>query len=79
MKKFRVFGRAVVGVSVLIDAEDDEELTKEEICDRAMKNFGGIRSFSGNGGADKLIGVTGHDEAIFADEEIEFDDYEEEE
>lgn len=77
MKKIRVFGSAVVGVSVLIEAKDDEELTKEEIYDRAMKTFGGIRSFYGNGGG-KLIGVTGHDEAIFADEEIEFDDYEEE-
>ena len=78
MKQFRVFGHATVTVSVLIEVEDDEKLTDEEIYERATENFGGIMAFAGNGGTDKLIGVSDYDETIFADEEPEFDDYEEE-
>lgn len=35
-------------------------------------------AFAGNGGTDKLIGVSDYDETISADEEPEFDDYTEE-
>lgn len=79
MKKLRVFGYATVTVSVLIEVGDDEELTEEEIYDRARENFGGIMSFVGNGGTDKLIGVSEYEETIAADEEPEFDDYMKEE
>ena len=78
MKKLRVFGHTEVTVSVLIEVGDDEELTEEEIYDRARENFGGIMAFAGNGGTDKLIGVSDHDETISAAEEPEFDDYTEE-
>ena len=79
MKKLRVSGHATVTVSVLIEVGDDEELTEEEIYDRARENFGGIMSFVGNGGTDKLIGVGEYEETIAADEEPEFDDYMKEE
>lgn len=49
MKKLRVSGHATVTVSVLIEVGDDEELTEEEIYDRARENFGGIMAFAGNG------------------------------
>lgn len=78
MKKLRVSGHATVTVSVLIEVGDDEALTEEEIYDRARENFGGIMAFAGNGGADKIIGVSDYYETISADEEPEFDDYWEE-
>lgn len=75
MKKLRVFGHATVTVSTIIEVEDGEDLTEEEIYDRARENFGGIMAFCGNGGTDKLIGVSDYEETIAADEEPEFDDY----
>lgn len=79
MKRLRVFGHATVTVSTVIEIKDDESLTEEEIYDRARENFGGIMSFAGNGGTDKLIGVGEYEETIAADEEPEFDDYMKEE
>ena len=79
MKKLRVFGHATVTVSTIIEVKDGEELNEEEIYDRARENFGGIMSFVGNGGTDKLIGVSEYEETIAADEEPEFDDYMKEE
>ena len=78
MKRLRVFGHATVTVSTVIEVKDDENLTEEEIYDRAGENFGGIMSFVGNGGTDKLIGVDEYEETIAADDEPEFDDYAEE-
>lgn len=78
MKKLRVFGHATVTVSTIIEVKDGEELNEEEIYDRARENFGGIMAFAGNGGTDKLIGVSDYDDTISADEEPEFDDYTEE-
>ena len=74
MKKLRVFGHATVTVSTIIEVKDGEELNEEEIYDRARENFGGIMAFAGNGGTDKLIGVSDYDETISADKEPEFDD-----
>ena len=79
MKRLRVLVHATVTVSTIIEVGDDESLTEEEIYDRARENFGGIMSFVGNGGTDKLIGVSEYEETIAADEEPEFDDYMEEE
>ena len=79
MKRLRVFGHATVTVSTVIEVKDDESRTEEEIYDRARENFGGVMSFVGNGGIDKLIGVSEYEETIAADEEPEFDDYMKEE
>ena len=78
MKEIRVFGHAQVTVSVVIRVRDDAELTEKEIFQRARRKFGGIHSYLGNGGDDKLIGVENRNETISADEEPEFDDYTEE-
>lgn len=78
MRQVRVFGHATITVSVLIEVEDGEELTEEEIYERAAEEFGGIMAFAGNGGTDKLIGVGDYNETISADGEAEFDDYYEE-
>jgi len=69
MKKYNVFGNASVTVCVTVEAENEESAMK-----KAKKKFGGISSFFGNGGTDKLIGVNGDNESIFADEPVQFDD-----
>ncbi|WP_298028749.1 hypothetical protein [uncultured Dysosmobacter sp.] len=75
MKQITVFGHATVTVSVVINVRDGTELSEKEILSRARKKFGGIHSFYGNGGDDKLIGVSGDGETISADEEVVFDDF----
>lgn len=74
MKKIRVFGHATVTVSTVIEVRDDTDLTEKEIFTRAKKKFGGIHSYLGNGGDDKLIGVEGSCDTIAADEPVVFDD-----
>lgn len=74
-KKYRVFGHASVTVSIVVSAPDGRELTEEEILKRAKKHFNGIRSYIGNGGDDKLIGVEGNTETITEDESPIFDDF----
>lgn len=78
MREIRVFGHAQVTVSVVIRVRGDAELTEKEIFQRARRKFGGIHSYLGNGGDDKLIGVENRNETISADENPKFDDYTEE-
>ncbi len=78
MREIRVFGHAQVTVSVVIRVRGDAELTEKEIFQRARRKFGGIHSYLGNGGDDKLIGVENRNETISADENPKFDDYAEE-
>lgn len=78
MKEVRVFGHVEVTVSTVIKVKDGVSLTEDEIYKRAQKAFSGISSYYGNGGDDKLIGVSGDKDAIFCDEKVEFDDYMEE-
>ena len=78
MREIRVFGHAQVTVSVVIRVRGDAELTEKEIFQRARRKFGGIHSYLGNGGDDKLIGVGNRNETISADENPKFDDYAEE-
>ncbi len=72
MKKCRVYGNVNVLVETFVEVPDDEELNEEEILARAYDEFQGISSFCGNGGTDKLIGVNGENDALQADEDIEF-------
>lgn len=60
--KYTVFGNAEVTVSIVVEAENEE---RAYII--ARQKFGGIHSFSGNGGTDKLIGVDGEYESIATD------------
>ena len=78
MREIRVFGHAQVTVSVVIRVRGDAELTEKEIFQRARRKFGGIHSYLGNGGDDKLIGVENRNETISADENPKFDDHAEE-
>lgn len=76
-KRFIVYGHTTVTVSTVVEVEidDDEEIDKDEIFDLAQREFGGIKSYAGNGGIDKIIGVDGDFESIEADEDVEFDDF----
>lgn len=78
MKKLRVFGHTEITVSVLVEVDEERfaEMDESDIFDIASQEFGGIGSFAGNGGIDKLIGVYGSRESIDADNDVEFDDYE---
>ena len=78
MKKIRVLGNTQVTVSVVIEVPDNKPVTEEEIYQLATAQFGGVQAFCGNGGVDKLIGVTGATESIDANEPVTFDDFMEE-
>ena len=69
MKKWVVTGNVEVTVSITVEAE-----TEDEAMEIAEENFGGVNSYCGNGGTDKLIGVNGDNESISCDCDVEFDD-----
>ena len=74
--KYRVLGHTTVTVSCVVSSR--EKLAEKEVFERAKAQFGGIRSYGGNDGDMKLIGVEHPNETIAADEAVEFDDYREE-
>lgn len=77
MKK-KVYGRVYVTVTKELEIDDltlaglDEQEVEDIFIEIANEEFGGISSFVGNGGTDKIIGVTEHDESIYEDGEVEF-------
>jgi hypothetical protein len=73
MPKFKVWGKVICFVSKEVDAENPEDAVE-----KAYEKFGGVGSYVGNGGWNKLIGVTGQDESIEAGDEIEWEVPEEE-
>lgn len=68
--KYDVHGTMTVVVTITVEAESGEEA-----IEKANEEFGGVNSYAGNGGCDKLIGVRGSNESIEADEEPVFDDW----
>ena len=72
MKKFKVYGQYTVTVTKEVWANDEDEA-----INKADNNFGGIIEYVGNGGFDKLIGVSEHDESIIADGMMEWENAEE--
>ena len=75
--KYRIFGNTNVVVTTIIEVPDDKKLSEKELYEIAAKKFHGINPYLGNGGSDKLIGVEGKGDTIFAEEEIVWDDFEE--
>lgn len=71
MKKFRVCGTTVVTVTKEVWAHSEEEA-----YDKAFEHLSSLTGYAGNGGWDKLIGVSEADESVSADNEIEYDDIE---
>ena len=74
MKKYRVFGHTTVTCSMVVEAESGQDA-----MEKADSEFGGLTNYAGMGSCNCLVGVlTSEDErCVFADGEVEFDDYEE--
>ena len=75
MKKIRVYGKIYAHVSTVVEVEDDFEVNEdsmEELIDLANDQFGGVSGYCGNGGYDKLIGVSGSNDTIEDSGEVEF-------
>ena len=73
MKEYKVYGKVICHVSIKVKAE-----SAEAAVEKAYDEFGGINNYVGNGGWDKLIGVTGTHETIEYGEEIEWEEPKEE-
>jgi hypothetical protein len=72
MKKFKVRGQYTITVMKEVWANDEYEA-----INKADNNFGGVIEYVGNGGYDKLIGVSEPDESVAADGMIEWEEAEE--
>jgi hypothetical protein len=71
MAKYIVLGTTNVLVSVEVTAKDEDEAYK-----KAAKLRRSLSEYAGNGGTDKLIGVYGEGQEVFAVEDIVYDDIE---
>lgn len=71
MKKFRVYGTTKVVVTKEVWAN-----TEEEAMGKAYQRLSSLTAYGGNGGWDKLVGVSEYDETVEIDEDIEYDDTE---
>ncbi len=78
MKRYKVMGHVDVAVTTIVEVEDGEELTEEEICERASGEFSGIENYAGFGDCGHLIGVSGDEDTIEAIGEVQFTECEEE-
>ncbi len=67
-----------MAVTTIVEVEDGEELTEEEICARVYDTFEGVGNYTGFGDCNHLIGVSGDEETIEATGEVEFAECEEE-
>lgn len=65
--KFRVLGETTAFVSIEVEAE-----TAEEAIDVACQELDCLTSYAGNGGIDKLIGVSMRKASVCADDPIEW-------
>lgn len=72
MKKFRVYGTVSVTVTKEVWAHDEDDAYK-----KASMSLQSLEAYCGNGGYDKLIGVSGSDESVDVCEDIEYNDIEE--
>lgn len=72
MKKFKVRGQYTITVMKEVWANDEDEA-----INKADNKFGGVIEYVGNGGYDKLVGVSESDESVAADGMIEWEDAEE--
>ena len=75
MKKYIVSGKVTAYIEVELEAENEEEA-----IEKAYEECSGPMNFVGNGGYDKLIGVSDTDDAIVSiacDDEVEYTEVEE--
>jgi len=83
MPSYVAEGTATIYVRCEVELTDNDTLglTEDEIwelvIERANSEFGGLSRYCGNGGMDKLVGVSGVGESVDIDEEFEgFDEVE---
>lgn len=69
--KFRVLGETTAVVSITVEAE-----SADEAIEKAGRELGCLTSYCGNGGHDKLIGVSLSNAGVSADEGIEWKEVE---
>lgn len=62
MKKYTVHGKFEGSVSIEVEAK-----SAEDAFEKAYEEFGGISGYVGNGGIDKVVGVSGRNESIDCD------------
>lgn len=67
--KVTVNGTVTLDVSIIVEVDD-----LDDAPDVAAEEFGGITGYVGNGGNDKLIGVTGTNESISCLGQVEWED-----
>lgn len=84
MPKFKVSGSIKCWISCEVDIPQeviDRSVeygysVNEMIIETAYDNFGGVMGYAGNGGTDKLVGVSESGESIYPNDEFEFTDVE---
>lgn len=72
MKKFKIYGSYTITVAKEVWANDEDEAFS-----KAEEKFCGVIEYVGNGGYDKLLGVSEPDESVAADGIVEWIDAEE--
>lgn len=68
MKKFKVYGQYTITVMKEVWANNEGDAIQ-----KADDKFGGVMEYVGNGGYDKLVGVSESDESIAADGMVEWE------
>lgn len=71
MKKFRVYGNVNVVVTKEVWANDEDEA-----LEKAYEKLPCLSGYCGNGGYDKLVGVSEHDESVEIFDDIEYSEAE---
>lgn len=65
--KYTVYGTAKIGISIIVDADDDEDALR-----KAEEEFDGLTNYAGNGGSGKLVGTTQSSVELNADCDVDF-------
>ena len=73
MKKYKVYGTYTITIAKEVWADDEDEAIA-----KADEHFGGVIEYCGNGGYDKLVGVSEADESVAADGDPDWGTYIEE-
>lgn len=71
MKRFKVYGVVEVVVTKEVWAHDEDDAYK-----KASMSLPSLTAYAGNGGWDKLVGVSGSDESVDVFEDIEYNEVE---
>jgi hypothetical protein len=65
MKKVKVWGKTAINVYATVEVEEDA--TMDDILDAAANELSSLTGYAGNGGYDKLCGVSGENVGLECD------------